>query len=149
MLLETCIQIMFWSRGKVSFDDAGDRDGKGADARERGRLKSSDTPDIRNQTRSSFIAKGEGSFIDQERRSGRRVSSATRSFIVTKRKSEASAGRPRATTSCAATTTTKTAKATSSVAPFTSDRRFSTCAGSGGDDVVSEGVESKHPELMI
>ena len=91
---------MFWSRGKVSFDDAGDRDSKGADARERGRLKSSDTPDIRNQMRSSFIAKGEGSFIDQERRSGRRVSSATR-------------------------------------------------AGSGGDDVVSEGVESKHPELMI
>ena len=122
---------------------------------EKGRAEQGGGKDDTRKQMGSFIAQGEGSFIAQEGRSGRRGTS--------KKKSGASARRP-PDTACAITTT-KTAKATSSVAPFASgvdsgikkgtDAAAATGGfgngggGSGGGCVISEGVESKWPELMI
>jgi uncharacterized membrane protein YgcG len=136
----------------------------GSTVAEKAREEQGGAKDDTRKQMGSFIAKGDGSFIAQEGRSGRRHTS--------KKKSGASARRP-LDTACS-TTTTKTSKATSSVAPFASGvdssgiKRGTDAAvaggggggggggfgdgggGSGGGGVIiSEGVESKRPELMI
>ena len=128
---------------------------KGADApggsivAEKERVEQGGAKDDTRKQMGSFIAQGEGSFIAQEWRSGRRG--------ISKKKSGASARRPPGT--AFATTTTKTSKATSSVAPFASGVDSagikngtgggSGGGGSGGGGVISEGIESKRPELMM
>ena len=120
---------------------------------EKERVEQGGAKDDTRKQMGSFIAQGEGSFIAQEWRSGRRG--------ISKKKSGASARRPPGT--AFATTTTKTSKATSSVAPFASGvdsagiKNGTGCGsgggsgggGSGGGGVISEGIESKRPELMI